>query len=59
MKWKFRADSESGFRIRLSFELTILGFCKTHVHAHFIEFWYIKLCRILVYKIEKTVKILF
>jgi hypothetical protein len=29
---KFRADSESYFRIRLSFELTILGFCKTHVH---------------------------
>jgi hypothetical protein len=43
---KFPADSESDFRIRLSFELTILGFCKTHVHAHlpkYVEFMFIKL----------------
>jgi hypothetical protein len=39
--WKFRADSESDLRIHLSFELTILGFCNTHVLAHlpnYVEF---------------------
>jgi hypothetical protein len=52
---KFRADTESDFRIRLSFELTILGFSKTHVLAHLlpncVEFLYIK--------IEKIAKKLF
>jgi hypothetical protein len=42
---KFCADSESDFRIRLSIELTFLGFSKTHVHAHlpnYAKFLYIK-----------------
>jgi hypothetical protein len=33
-------------KIHLSFELTSLGFSKTHVHAHlpnYVEFLYIKL----------------
>jgi hypothetical protein len=38
LKGKFRADSESDFTIRLSFELTILGFYKTHVHAHLLNY---------------------
>jgi hypothetical protein len=41
-----KSDSESDFRIRLSFELAILGFSKTHVRAHlpnYVEFLYIKL----------------
>jgi hypothetical protein len=33
VEWKFRADSESLSRIRLSFELIILDNYKTHVHA--------------------------
>ena len=54
---KFRADSESDIRIRLSFELTILGLCKTHVHAHlpnYVEFLYIKLKKQQKYYFEKT-----
>jgi hypothetical protein len=42
----FCADSESDFRIRLSFELNILGFCKTHAHVHlpnYVDFLHIKL----------------
>jgi hypothetical protein len=46
------ADSESDFRIRISFELKILVFPKTHVLAHlpnYVEFW--------DYKIEKILKL--
>jgi hypothetical protein len=48
-------NSESDFRIRLSFELTILGFCKKHAHLpNYVEFLYIKLKKKQKYYFEKT-----
>jgi hypothetical protein len=57
LKGKFRADSESDFIIRSSFELTSLGFCKTHIRAflpNYVEFLYIKLKKYPKYYFDKT-----